>query len=218
MHALFDGYCSSAIDIAVGIRVGKMALARSKAEVVDIAIDSDRILASIAYAIFVAEQKDADFTQYDVVKSLFLADRAHLNKFGRLVTNDTYVAMIHGPVPSVAYDFLKKSAWRMRKLGVTDLPWQSEEIGGGKTRYHDAQVDWIDDILSPSDKAAIEDAVTTVSSLSFGQIRKLTHEDAAYIDAWEDEADRKQFPMSLGLLFDTPNFEKAREIRDVSQL
>ncbi|TRB03494.1 DUF4065 domain-containing protein [Agrobacterium tumefaciens] len=196
----------------------KMTMARSKAEVVDIAVDCDRIVASIAYAIATAENKEERFTQYDVVKSLFLADRAHLNRFGRLVTNDTYVAMIHGPVPSVAYDLLKENPWRMRYFEINELPWKSKSIGEGKREYFHADASWVDDFLSPSDKAAIEDAVTTVSSLSFGQIRKLTHEDAAYIDAWEDEAERKQFPMSLGLLFDTPNFEKAREIRDVSRL
>lgn len=195
-----------------------MTMARSKAEVVDIAVDCDRIVASIAYAIATAENKEERFTQYDVVKSLFLADRAHLNRFGRLVTNDTYVAMIHGPVPSVAYDLLKENPWRMRYFEINELPWKSKSIGEGKREYFHADASWVDDFLSPSDKAAIEDAVTTVSSLSFGQIRKLTHEDAAYIDAWEDEAERKQFPMSLGLLFDTPNFEKAREIRDVSRL
>lgn len=193
-------------------------MSRSKAEVVDLAIDCERIVASIAYAIAIAEQKDENFTQYDVVKSLFLADRAHLNKFGRLVTNDTYVAMIHGPVPSVAYDLLKAKPWRMKQLGMDSVPWKSKSLGEGKKQYFDADTSWVDDVLSPSDKVAIEDAVTTVSSLSFGQIRKLTHEDVAYIDAWEDEAERKQFPMSLGLLFDTPNFEKAREIRDVSHL
>jgi uncharacterized phage-associated protein len=193
-------------------------MARRKAEVVNIRPDINRILAAICYVIDVAERNRFNFTQYDVVKSLFLADRSHLNKFGRLVTSDVYVAMIHGPVPSTAYDLLKQNRTRMKSFGLGDLPWKSHDIGHGRLVFSGADVSLVDGELSFSDKAALDAAVTTINSLSFGQIRKLTHEDPAYIDAWEDDTDRKQFPISLGLLFDTPNFEKAREIMDISKL
>lgn len=195
-----------------------MPIDRHKAETVDITPELERILAAVSYVIYIAERNGQRFTQYDVVKTLFLADRNHLNRFGRLITTDTYVAMIHGPVPSISYDLLKKNAFMLRKLRIQDLPWRSDDAGQGKLIFRDADIGFVEDVLSPSDKSAIEAAVTSVSSLSFGQIRKLTHEDAAYIDAWEDDSERKQFPMSLGLLFDTPNFEKAREIMDVSKL
>lgn len=193
-------------------------MARQKAEIVIVEPDIERILASISYVISVAEAEGFHFTQYDVVKSLFLADRNHLNRYGRLISSDTYVAMVHGPVPTVAYDLLKGNDYTKRRFGLNTLPWQAHSIGHGKFLYTNATTENVDDVLSPSDKTALEAAIATVSSLSFGQIRKLTHEDAAYLDAWEDDCDRKQFSMSLGLLFDTPNFEKAREIMDVSKL
>lgn len=193
-------------------------VARQKAEVVHLKPNPGRIVAAIAFVIDAAERIGAAFTQYDIVKSLFLADRHHLNKFGRLITSDEYVAMVHGPVPTAAYDLLKASALRMRQLGLVELPWTRVDIGHGKFVFSNADTSSVEDELSESDTLALDAAVTTVNSLSFGQIRKLTHEDAAYIDAWEDGTERKQFPMSLALLFDIPNFEKAREIRDISKL
>lgn len=193
-------------------------MARQKAEVVHIKPNPGRIVAAIAFVIDAAERIGANFTQYEIVKSLFLADRRHLNKFGRLVTSDEYVAMVHGPVPTAAYDLLKASTPRMRQLGLVKLPWTRADIGHGRYAFSNADTSLVEEELSESDTSALNAAVTTVNSLSFGQIRKLTHEDAAYIDAWEDGTERKQFPISLALLFDTPNFEKAREIRDLSKL
>lgn len=192
---------------------------RQKAEVVHVKPDINRVVATIAYVIFSAEKLGARFTQYDIVKCIFLADRSHLNEFGRLVSSDKYVAMIHGPVPSTAYDLLKREYVTMKANGLDDLPWKYQSGAKAKTfEYHSAIIEWTDDYLAPSDKAALESAVSTIKSLSFGQVRKLTHEDPAYIDAWEDSASRKQFPISLGMLFDAPNFERAREISELSKM
>ncbi|MBM2715487.1 SocA family protein [Mesorhizobium caraganae] len=192
---------------------------RQKAEVVQLKPNVDRVIAAVAYAIHVAENMGAKFTQYDVVKSIFLADRAHLNEFGRLISSDKYVAMEHGPVPSTAYNLLKDDEATVNRYRLDGLPWRSTAGDNGKRYYHSvADVAWIDGVLSPSDKAAIEAAVGTIRSLSFSQVRKLTHEDPAYVDAWEESEDRKQFPMSLGMLFDAPNFERARQLSEMSTL
>lgn len=191
---------------------------RQKAEVVSFRPDVSRILAAVAYIIGDVESKGWRPTQYDVVKALFLADRQHLNEYGRPVSFDNYVAMKHGPVPSVAYDLLKNEPKTLAKFGLGDLPWKSEPGEQGKVYFHSASTAWTGDILSPSDILALEAASKVIQSLSFGQIRKLTHGDPAYVDAWEDESDLKRFPMSLGLLFEVPDFERARELSDVTKL
>ena len=43
------------------------------------------------------------------LKLIFLADRYHLRKYGRLITNDNYLAMQHGPVPSVTKDIAESN-------------------------------------------------------------------------------------------------------------
>jgi hypothetical protein len=43
---------------------------------------------------------------HKVFKILYFAEREHLKKFGNLITDNDYVAMQNGPVPSLAYDIL----------------------------------------------------------------------------------------------------------------
>jgi len=50
---------------------------------------------------------DDNATLYPALKILYLADRLHLSRYGRFISGDSYVAMIHGPVPSGAYDIVK---------------------------------------------------------------------------------------------------------------
>ena len=43
------------------------------------------------------------------LKLVYIADRYHLRKYGRLITNDTYFAMNYGPVPSGTKDIAEAS-------------------------------------------------------------------------------------------------------------
>jgi hypothetical protein len=179
-----------------------------------------KVVIALGFLIKEAEAMGIDVTQYDLVKSLFLAERGHLNKFGRPITFDNYVAMRHGPVPSLAYDLLKKNRITMQKYGVKELPWlsaQAEHLGQGCMLFTASSVSSEGSVLSPSDIEALRNALIVVSSLTFGQIRELTHGDAAYKEAWRD-GESQNAPMSLGLLFDTPDFVAAEEIRLISQL
>jgi len=53
--------------------------------------------------------KLSDSRIYTICKMLYLADKISLEKYGRLIFGETYVAMEHGATPSNAYDLLKKS-------------------------------------------------------------------------------------------------------------
>lgn len=46
-------------------------------------------------------------SMYPVLKMLYLADKCHLERYGRFIVGDTYVAMGKGPVPSATYDLMK---------------------------------------------------------------------------------------------------------------
>ncbi|MEK7221817.1 MAG: Panacea domain-containing protein, partial [Nitrospirota bacterium] len=39
-------------------------------------------------------------TFHQISKIIYFADKDHLQKYGRLICGDSYVAMKHGPVPS----------------------------------------------------------------------------------------------------------------------
>ncbi|WP_163005992.1 Panacea domain-containing protein [Methylobacterium brachiatum] len=162
----------------------------------------------------------ARLTQYDIVKSLFVADRAHLNRFGRPITYDNYVAMKHGPVPSLAYDFLKGNGKALSTYGLSSLPWtraSAEYRGSGCYIFTDATTVDEEAVLSQSDMAALDTALHAIINLSFGQVRKLTHSDPAYKEAWAAVGEGGSNPMSLGLLFDEPNFEAAKVVEFTSK-
>jgi uncharacterized phage-associated protein len=178
----------------------------------------NRILAALFYVMSEAKKRPKAVSQYDLVKTLFLADRAHLNEWGRPITYDNYTAMLHGPVPSLAYNLLKSDTKAMRDVKLSSLPWTS--VATSKTVRHFFPLDDALDVkqhLSRSDMDALTDALGTVLRLGFGQIRRLTHEDPAYVDAWRDENEKGAYAMKLGLLFDEPNFEQAASLEEVSQ-
>jgi hypothetical protein len=194
--------------------------ARDKAPITRLRQNVPRVVEAILRVVTEASRRNMPLTQYDIVKTIFLADKAHLNKYGRPVTFDSYVAMRDGPVPSLAYDLLKDKQEAVRKVPSGKLPWQrtpAPELGRTVYLYHTPERGVDGDILSPSDLSALGDALTTIQSLTFSQIRRLTHEDPAYVDAWDDTGERKQYPISYGLLFETPDFEKAERIRFISE-
>lgn len=174
-----------------------------------------RIMEAVLYLIGEAEIRKQAVTQYSLVKSLFLADKSHLNRFGRPITFDNYIAMDHGPVPSFAYSLLKGDVDIKQLYGVDGPMWDrvaAPDISKSAFRFSKPRRKPNLDVLSKSDIEALSDALTVVSRLSFSQLRKLTHGDPAYIDAWEDESDKKAFPMSYALIFDAPDFEQAETI------
>jgi len=192
---------------------------KPKAPIVKLNENIVKIVHALAFVINYADENNPKPSQYDLVKTLFLADRYHLNEWGRLITSDNYVAMKHGPVPSFAFDLLKGNVVALRKTKMSQLPWQQElyeDKNSKYFKYFNARALDFDLFLSDSDKEALINNFIIVKTLGFSQIRKLTHEDVAYIDAWEDESTRRQFPMSLGMLFDTPNYDKAEEIAEFS--
>lgn len=189
----------------------------AKAPLVKLTPDLNKIVEAILLVLQTAREKGKTVTQYDIVKTFFLADRRHLNEFGRPITFDNYVAMKHGPVPSQAYDLLKGGSYAKQLVGG-DLPWKSEPIAGSPARKFTGTVDHDPEVFAPSEVEALLESFTVVTSLGFGQIKRLTHEDAAYLDAWEGGPEGNgSYPMSLGLLFDNPNMDLAADLEFVSQ-
>ena len=176
-----------------------------------------RIQAALYHLMLEAQRRGQNVSQYDLVKTLFLADRAHLNEWGRPVTYDNYSAMKHGPVPSLAYDFLKSNANSLREHRIDILPWTSVERANSVRHFfpNENALD-VDLYLSSSDLEALDDALGMVLRLGFSQIRKLTHEDPAYLDAWREGGVKAAYEMKLGLLYERPDFERAEMLAEYS--
>ena len=173
-----------------------------------------RIIAAISCIVDLGRELGVPVTQYDIVKTLFVADKVHLNKYGRPVTYDNYVAMKDGPVPSLAYNFLKND--RFALLGEPPLPWSRKQAPkelGKRAFAYEIEPDKVNcEALSPSDIAELKAALKAVKSLGFNQVRHLTHEHPAYVEAWENHGSSASVKMSYSLLFDNPNEELARDL------
>jgi uncharacterized phage-associated protein len=58
---------------------------------------------------YFALKEGGQINKMKVLKLIYFADRYHLRKYGRLITNDNYVAMKHGPVPSITKDIAESN-------------------------------------------------------------------------------------------------------------
>lgn len=117
-----------------------------------------------------------------VLKLLYLADKLHLERYGRLICGDTYVAMKSGPVPSGAYDIVKD----VRGDGMHSFAEHARHTfqihGYDIAPFRDADVS----LFSDSDVECLEEAVRRYGEMSGGQLKELSH-DAAYQAADEND-------------------------------
>jgi uncharacterized phage-associated protein len=181
-----------------------------------------KIVEAISCVAGEGERRGYILSQFDILKTLFLADKSHLNKYGRPVTFDNYHAMRHGPVPSLSYSCLKQTDGAMallRRHGIKAFPWKRSARPGadGSYRYRALKKAPDENVLSESDIKALSDALTTVKSLPYLELRKMLHADEAYLEAWEGDSPKKSFLISYGMLFQTPNFGLAERVQFLSK-
>jgi hypothetical protein len=136
-----------------------------------------RILEALLY---VMGKKDS-LSQYPIVKSIFLADRKHLNEVGRPITFDNYVAMQQGPVPSLIYNLLMLPN-TFDEIYHSPRPW-SVTRAGRYNRYRASRKPNLR-VLSQTDQEALDEGFKTVSTLNTDQLEKLLHDDPGYKEAW----------------------------------
>ncbi|MCH7936254.1 MAG: SocA family protein [Proteobacteria bacterium] len=120
-------------------------------------------------------------TFYYVVKLLFFADKAHLQKYGRPVIGDRYIAMPHGPVPTIVYNMLKQDAFLAPD--ILDATASSLEINytGHPSIKAKRKVNM--DHFSETDLECLREALEQYGDMPFSRLRKITHAEPAYIEA-----------------------------------
>lgn len=129
--------------------------------------------------------RESGLSQYQIVEAIFIADVSHLNKYGRPVTFDNYVAMKHGPVPSFIYDLLEKDE-NYREHYKSSPPWSVEaDQQNPRVRHYMPLREPDTDRLSASDRRMLDAAVDAARSMTFGAMRDFTHDHPAYEEARE---------------------------------
>ena len=114
---------------------------------------------------------------YNVLKCLYYADRKHLQEYGRQIYGDTFYALEHGPVPSAAYEIIKYANGRAK----WDLQFpEAFELLDVNDIHVSARGPVDTELLSRSDMACLFDAARKYGTMSFGKLRKLSHQGKAF--------------------------------------
>lgn len=142
-----------------------------------------KLLAAILLLIEEAAKMKRTLSKGEIVKSLFVADDTHLQKHGRPITFDNYVALAKGPVGDLTSDMLNdRVEWSDFELAVA--PWQRRDVRG-LDRYAAGPVASNRRKLSPSDIEELTAALRHVTGAGFQKISDDTHVHPAWSRAWE---------------------------------
>ena len=117
---------------------------------------------------------------HKVFKIIYFADKAHLNKYGRLLCGDRYIAMDYGPVPSNIYDIVKE----VRGDSIYKLDGNLDQVLSVENNNNilpkrDAKLEY----LSESDIECLDESIDKHINMTFGELVELSHDDKAYESA-----------------------------------
>ena len=120
---------------------------------------------------------------YNALKVLYFADKQHLEKYGRLIYGDQYVAMQHGPVPSLAYDIIKCARGDSQLLVMVPASEYLSIDGNDIIAHRDPDLD----LLSESEVECLDEAIKRYGNMSFADLRNISHSDEAFRSADEND-------------------------------
>lgn len=151
--------------------------------------DVDKAIASVAYLV-----EQTGETLYPVMKMLYLADKMHLQKYGRFIAGDSYSAMEKGPVPSCTYNMLKHVKGDRSKDERFDRA--SEFLAYSANHRIELKQAPDYDELSSSEIGCLQAIVNTYYAVGKWAVRDLSH-DQAWSSAWSGVS--KLFKRSIAM-------------------
>jgi uncharacterized phage-associated protein len=119
-------------------------------------------------------------------KILYFADKAHLQKYGRQICGDRYIAMERGPVPSNVYDMLKDVQQNRRSLSSSAAKKAFRVVEG---HYVQPKIPVGLEYLSESDIECLDWAIGKYGSMGFDDLQNEGH-DPAYKATWSKTPNR----------------------------
>lgn len=143
--------------------------------------DNEKAVEAIVYISTTMPRNNS--TLYIILKLMYLADKLHLERYGRQITCDNYVAMQHGPVPSGAYDIVKSVRSGSGYSCFGDHPKRSFSV---ENKVVTPLRKPILELLSDSEIEVFDDVIKQYGNYGFAAIRKVSH-DEAYKKADEND-------------------------------
>lgn len=139
-----------------------------------------RILEAFAY---IAERAPAQKkNMYNVLKVFYLADKLHMERYGRFIFDESYSAMERGPVPSTAYDLIKAIR------NDQELPFSIKSpVTLGSNHIVSAKRQADEDLFSGSDLLCMDEVIQLSENEDLG--------DLSHDNAWESTGRNSLIPI-----------------------
>ena len=133
--------------------------------------DPVKAIAAIAWL----ANKKPGISRHTTMKTLFYADKWHLNQYGRPIVGDTYVRMEYGPVASETYNIIKGESFALEQFAAVPF------VVDGKHIRPEGELDITS--LSESDVEALTWAFEEYAHRSFAELTKISHAEVAWQNA-----------------------------------
>jgi uncharacterized phage-associated protein len=137
--------------------------------------------------LFIIHELGGEATFLKVFKIIYFADQKHLVKYGSLVSKDKYIAMKHGPVPSLLYDMVKLLKGEGLLVGKNIELEGCFELSGDYTIKSLKNPDM--KLFSKSKLEAVRAAIAENKNLSFNELSVKSHDFAWQQANLNDEID-----------------------------
>lgn len=128
------------------------------------------IKASTQALYYISKKLEKPLDKWTGLKLVFFADRYHIRKYGRTITDDFYYAMEHGPVGSTTYDVLKFNTNTSHEKKYIEYFLEKE---GDKCKAKNKNLKL--DYLSETDIEALDFAINTFGKFSSKRIKDISH-------------------------------------------
>ncbi len=145
--------------------------------------NQEKISTTVNALLFVLEKLGGKGDFHKLFKILYFADQKHLLRYGSLITDDIYIAMNNGPVPSMTYDILKA----LRGDGLLETyKSRFEEYFQLISKYEVKSLSTPDlEELSDSEQECLRESISDNKDLDFKKLTDKSH-DFAWSSADKD--------------------------------
>lgn len=157
------------------------------------------------------EKPDIDI--YHIGKTIFYAEKLHLNRYARPLIGDAYQRGDYGPFPSTVRDIVhQKSNWLDNECIQKCVDSFNVKYGLYATPIPKRSPDM--DFFSETDIECLRNALKAVGDLPFDELKRMTHEEESFLAAINNDQ------LNYELLIDEDNplrAEIVEEMRETSR-
>ncbi|MBR1604654.1 MAG: SocA family protein [Alphaproteobacteria bacterium] len=169
-------------------------------------VNPDKALEAIVYI----AHKLGCVDKYHVVKTMFFADKEHLNRYARPILGDTYIRMRNGPVPSYVLDIINLKEDKI-SFDVFVKAKAALEVGSDKKQTITARREPDLSFFSDTDLECLDNAIKFCKDKNFDDLKEITHEEKAWKKASINGC------MDYELFLDDDNPYKEEIIQDLKE-